>query len=212
MKLKQIAPIYMMLVYTPCLGATVQCNSSTCNNRSITLNGTFYCDTGSYCSAGTSNYAVAHTFSTMCDTSNKSGSTTSGTQKCLVVYCTNDYQVTSDYTSCTCPYPCGIGYYGCGRNANKDGCHQCIENAYVCTSQTEFTCKQGYYKNEYACVQCPPTGMFTDESRTSVLDATTNGPGRTTITECLVRPGTYYDQAGVIQISSNATSGCYYSN
>lgn len=68
-------------------------------------------------------------------------------------------------------------------------------------------CAVGYYntKNDpLSCTQCPQwSGVYTNSAKTTLARGTTSKSGATTITDCYIAAGTYYDATGTFKISSN---------
>lgn len=123
--------------------------------------------------------------------------------------------VNSSVCSTVSTYRCRSGYYGTATGAGT-GCTKCPDNA-TCPggkNPSRFGCNISYYKSTSSatsCSRCPTaTNIFINSAKTvravgTTAEITYDGTGSTL---CYLPTGTYYDNTGTFQITTN--QACYY--
>ncbi|MBQ0013017.1 MAG: hypothetical protein KBS86_00380 [Proteobacteria bacterium] len=122
--------------------------------------------------------------------------------------CTGNYRIQFDDNRCnaTCVWnDCPDGSWG-----NENGCHPCPTDtaSFVKCGGNTLTCAPGYYYNNETCTSCGtvPT-VFTEKvianQSSSKYAKYTSAAGATSITDCYLAPGKYYDISGTVQVNSN---------
>ncbi len=143
-------------------------------------------------------------------------------------YCENGYGVNSG-TSCmgqTCSqnsgyqtitngcakYVCGPGYLGTATGPNNAGCTACTNKpsnaSYTTNNSCNWACNSTYYKSNNTCVLCPPSsdgGIYMNQQLTGTRPGATSGLGATSVSECYLTAGTYYNKSGKFTIATGTT-------
>lgn len=176
--------------------------------------GTIYCRIPSnYTCTATSNTGTAvngYIVSQYCENgSGVSGGTSCFAQTCSQVQSGN-YQ--DNGNSCV-KYVCGPGYTGTATGPNNAGCTACTNKpttgaSYTTNNSCDWECASSYYKSNDECVQCPPSsagGIYMNQQLTGYRPGATSGTGATSVSECYLPAGTYYNESGKFTIASGTT-------
>lgn len=112
----------------------------------------------------------------------------------------NKTTASSGATSISACNRCKSGYYMTGST-----CTACPANASCPTGSTTFSCNDGYYKNGTSCAGCTiPSDIKTTAGAKLTLGTNIKtGGGATAQSACYIAPGTYKDNSGQFNISSN---------
>ncbi|MBQ8474011.1 MAG: hypothetical protein IJ500_04100 [Alphaproteobacteria bacterium] len=192
------------------------CSSTNqCRTFSATIDGQIYCleDSSTATSGCNGSTGVQASYLTSKYCSNYKGVDGYGT-RCVVVACQSGYVVNDARTACTSTgYSCGVGYYGTATGANNEGCTACTSAPtgaqYTTENSCAWECSSGYYSNgsTSTCTRCPNSSTlgWLNSELTSYTYGTTATSGATAITECYLKPGTFYDSTGTFELTGNCS-------
>lgn len=192
------------------------CSSTNqCRTFSATIDGQIYCleDSSTATSGCNGSTGVQASYLTSKYCSNYKGVDGYGT-RCVVVACQSGYVVNDARTACTSTgYSCGVGYYGTATGANNEGCTKCTSAPtgaqYTTENSCAWECSSGYYSNgsTSTCTRCPNSSTlgWLNSELTSYTYGTTATSGATAITECYLKPGTFYDSTGTFELTGNCS-------
>lgn len=192
------------------------CSSSNpCQTFNATIDGQIYCMGASSSTSANCNQSTGVAASTLASKycSNYKGVDGYGT-RCVVVACQSGYVVNDARTACTSTgYSCGVGYYGTATGANNEGCTACTSAPtgaqYTTENSCAWECSSGYYSNgsTSTCTRCPNSSTlgWLNSELTSYTYGTTATSGATAITECYLKPGTFYDSTGTFELTGNCS-------
>lgn len=193
--------------------AATLCNTTTnpCNTFHYHdyTTGKIYCRMPSnYTCTATSNTGAAvngYIVSSYCENGYGSGETSCFAQTCSQVQSGN-YQI---ITNGCAKYVCGPGYTGTATGPDNAGCTACTSKpsaaTYTTNNSCNWECNAMYYKSNNTCVMCPPSSdgdIYMNQQLQGTRPGTTSGPGATSVSECYLPAGTYYDETGTFKIDT----------
>lgn len=191
-----------------------------CQTQSYTIDGTLYCRsaTNQTCTTGAGGTASAtgYVFHTTCE----NGKGTGGSAICRLPsssLCASGYVFDDTYVCVKAE--CGPGYTGTATGANNAGCTACTgkpNNAtYTTNNSCAWKCNDLYYRNatRTSCIQCPQSsegGIYVNSYLNATCPGITSDTAATSITDCYIPSGTYYDSTGTFAIATG--NKCSYTN
>lgn len=189
-----------------------------CQTQSYTINGTMFCrsNNNATCTTGAGGTASAtgYVFLTLCEDGKGAG----GSSICRLPsssLCASGYVFDDTYVCVKAE--CGPGYTGTATGANNEGCTACTSkpdnSTYTTNNSCAWKCNDLYYRSGTSCIQCPQSsegGIYVNSYLTATRPGITTDTDATSITDCYIPGGTYYDTAGTFTIATG--NKCSYVN
>ena len=181
-----------------------------CSNQSYTINGTVYCKNGTNqtCTTGAGGTASATGYVYLSQCENGSGA--GGVSICRLPsasLCASGYVFDENYVCVKAE--CGPGYTGNATGANNQGCTACTNkpnnSTYTTNNSCNWKCNTTYYKSGTSCTQCPSTttaGIYVNSYLNAGRPGSTEDTSATSLSDCYIPTGTYYDETGTFVIPS----------